>query len=316
MNRMGTPAGSGEGNQGHRPDANAENSGREMCTLPNMKETLKTTERIWQVPTEGSATFVIGQISAKNIGTLPMKKITAVQDASGVLVKDTVADRLRAEIASGSLRPGVRIVEGAWARKFGVAQASIREAINLLAQEGFVTKASGRSARVVNLTEQDVLQIYEMRGALEGLAARLLATRPHDVGPLEQAFEMMRRASREKRPAQLIDADLKFHLELCRLSNNPYVIDHARKLLLPVFAFARIRVLSSGQDTSVWGKDFEAHQRIIDLIREGQGEVAEAYVHRIMARFASTAYDNWEKKATAPVRVRATPRAKKKSKVK
>ncbi len=246
-----------------------------------------------------------------------MKKIAAVHDASGVLVKDTVADHLRAEIASGALRPGVRIVEGAWARKFGVAQASIREAINLLAQEGFVTKASGRSARVVNLTEQDVLQIYEMRGALEGLAARLLATRSLDIGPLEQALDMMRRASKERRPAELIDTDLKFHLELCRLSNNPHVFDHARKLLLPLFAFVRIRVLSSGQDTSVWGKDFEAHQRIVDLIKEGQGEIAEAYVQRIMARFASTAYDNWEKKPTAAVRVRAAAsQAKKKSKVK
>lgn len=245
-----------------------------------------------------------------------MKKLVAVHDACGVLVKDSVADRLRVEIASGALQPGVRIVEGAWARKFGVAQASIREAINLLAQEGFVTKASGRSARVVNLTEQDVLQIYEMRGALEGLAARLLATRSHDVGPLEQALEMMRRAWKQSCPAGLIDADLEFHIELCRLSNNPYLFDHARKLLRPVFAFARIRVLSSGQDTSVWGKVFEAHRRTVDLIREGQGEVAEAYVHRIMARFASTAYDNWEKKPTTPVRVRTATQSKKKSKVK
>jgi|GEM_PF-655153 len=245
-----------------------------------------------------------------------MKKIAVVHDPSGMLVKDTVADRLRAEIACGALRPGVRIVEGAWARKFGVAQASIREAINLLAQEGFVTKASGRSARVVNFTEQDVLQIYEMRGALEGLAARLLASRANDVGPLEEALEMMRRAWKEKRPAELIDADLKFHLELCRLSNNPYLFDHARKLLLPVFAFARIRVLSSGQDTSVWTKDFEAHQRIVDLIAEGQGEVAQGYVHRVMARFSSTAYDNWEKKPTAPVLLRPASPVKKKSKVK
>jgi len=245
-----------------------------------------------------------------------VKKPAAIRDASGALVKDTVADRLRVEIASGALKPGIRIVEGYWARRFGVAQASIREAINRLAQEGFVTKASGRSARVVNLTEQDVLQIYEMRGALEGLAARLLAGRTHDVLPLEQALEMMRRAAKAERPAELIDADLKFHLELCRLSNNPYVFEHARKLLLPVFAFARIRVLSSGQDTSVWRKDFEIHQRIVDLIREGQGEVAEAYVHCAMARFAMTAYDNWEKKpvASSHARRRGAPRGSKKEK--
>jgi DNA-binding GntR family transcriptional regulator len=229
-----------------------------------------------------------------------MKRPIPIPNAGGELVKVTMADCLRAEIASGALRPGVRIIEGAWARRFGVAQASIREAINLLAQEGFVTKASGRSARVVNLTERDVLQIYEMRGALEGLAARLLASRTHDVHLLEEALESMRRAAKAKCPSELIDADLKFHLELCRLSNNSYVYEHARKLLLPAFAFARIRVLSSGQDTSVWKKDFEAHQRIVDLISEGQGEVAEAYVHCAMARFATNAYNDWEKKPAGP----------------
>jgi len=245
---------------------------------------------------------------------VPVKKPVLTQSASITLVKDTVADRLREEIASGALPPGIRIVEGNWARRFGVAQASIREAINLLAQEGFVTKASGRSARVVNLTEQDVLQIYELRGALEGLAARLLAMRPNDIQPLELALEMMRRASKGKRPAELIEADLKFHLELCRLSNNSYVFDHARRVLLPLFAFVRIRVISSGQDTSAWSKDFDAHQRIVDLVKEGQGEVAEVYVQRMMARFASTAYDNWEKKPAGSTRVRQPRQSGRKTK--
>lgn len=227
---------------------------------------------------------------------------------SDTLIKHTVADRLRTEIASGRLQPGVRVVEGKWARKFGVAQGSIREAINLLAQEGFVTKSSRHSARVVNLTEADVLQIYEVRGSLEGLAARLLAQRPETLGPVEEAVEAMRRASKEGNPRELIDADLRFHLELCRLSNNAFVYEYARKVLLPQFAFARIRVLSSGQNTGIWDKDLEAHQRVVDLVKEGQGEVAEQYVKHIMARFALTAYSNWEKKETeaAPTRRRKT----------
>jgi len=247
---------------------------------------------------------------------VPVKKASAARNVSVALVRDTVADRLRAEIASGALRPGIRIIEAAWARKIGVAQASIREAINLLAQEGFVTKASGRSARVFSLTRQDVLQIYEIRGALEGLAARLLAARPHDVQPLEEALAGMRRAAKHRRHGELIDADLKFHVELCRLSNNSYLIDHARKALLPFFAFVRIRVISSGQDTAVWSKDLEAHQRIVDLVKEGQGEVAEAYLQRMMARFALTAYDNWEKKplASSHTRRRNSPPPKKKTK--
>jgi DNA-binding GntR family transcriptional regulator len=215
-----------------------------------------------------------------------------------------VADRLRAEIASGKLLPGVRIVEGTWARRFGVAQGSIREAINLLAQEGFVTKTSRHSARVISLSKIDVLQIYEIRGALEGLAARLVAHQAGSVGPLEQALETMRRASKSGCSEELIDGDLKFHLELCRLSNNAYLFEYARKVLLPLFAFVRIRVLSSGQDTAVWSRDLEAHQRIVDLVKEGQGEIAEQYVQRAMARFASTAYDNWEKKPPEPKHTR------------
>ena len=212
------------------------------------------------------------------------------------LVKHTVADRLRKEIATGSLRPGMRIVEGTWARKLGVAQGSIREAINLLAQDGFVSKAAGRSARVVSLSEQDVLQMYELRGVLEGLAARLLARTAPDLEPLEAAFASMRHAFKNDRPDEMLDADLKFHLELCRLTANSYVLEHARKVILPLFAFARIRVLSSGQHASVWGKDLEAHQRIIDVIKEGQGEIAEQYVRHAISRFAQDAYENWERK--------------------
>lgn len=220
------------------------------------------------------------------------KKITAV---SGSLVKSALADRLREEISSGALPPGARIIEGTWGRKLGVAQGSIREAINLLAQEGFVTKISGRSARVVRLTEQDVLELYELRAAMEGLAARLAAARRADVTKLQEAANAMRQASEKNRTADLVDADREFHLELCRISGNPHLVEHAGRVLLPFFAFARIRILASRQDTSAWDRDLEAHQRVVDLVREGHGDVAELYIRRVMARFAETAYTNWEK---------------------
>jgi DNA-binding GntR family transcriptional regulator len=77
------------------------------------------------------------------------------------LVKHTLAERLLDEIMNGKLFPGARIIEGKWAQQFGVAQGTIREAINILGRDGFVTKQSGRSARVINLTEEDVMQLYQ-----------------------------------------------------------------------------------------------------------------------------------------------------------
>jgi len=216
--------------------------------------------------------------------------------ASDDLIKHDVAERLRKEIMSGSLQPGMRIVEGKWASKFGVAQGSIREAINILAQAGFVSKASGRSARVIHLSEKNVAQIYQLRGAIEGLAARLAAATQPNLKVLQATVDVMRESASAGNLDGLLDCDSLYHLELCELSRNPYLIEHARRILLPFFAFVRMRVAASGQKTSAWDKDLEAHQRIIDLLREGEGEVAEQYVRKAMERFAKTAYDNWEKR--------------------
>jgi DNA-binding GntR family transcriptional regulator len=221
---------------------------------------------------------------------------TVSNPATDGLVKHDLADRLRKEILSGVLQPGARIVEAKWASKFGVAQGSIREAINILAQAGFVSKASGRSARVIHFSEGDIVHIYQVRGAIEGLAARLASRAGTNLNVLQATVDVMRESASKASLEGLLDCDLLFHLELCELSRNPYLIEHARRILIPFFAFVRMRVAVSGQEASAWDRDLEAHQRIIDLLREGEGEIAERYVKNAMDRFAKTAYDNWEKR--------------------
>ena len=231
------------------------------------------------------------RIGAKHLSTYPMPTPSAV--TTDGLVKQNLAERLLDEIMKGALPPGVRIVEGKWAQEFGVAQGSIREAIHILERDGFVTKELGRSARVVLLTEKDVIQLYELRGAIEGLAARLAAIARADLSGLQSIVDGMRRAAVAKNAGALLDWDLRFHLELCKIAGNPHLLEHAIRILTPFFAFVRLRFTANRQGTSVWDKDLESHQRIIDLIREGEGDLAEQYVKRAMIRFAKTAHDNW-----------------------
>ena len=147
----------------------------------------------------------------------------------------------------------------------------------------------------MSLSEDDVRRQYELRGALEGLAGRLAAEHKADTAALQKAIDSMRHSAKRNRAPELLDADLAFHLELCRLSGNEYLLEHARRILLPFFAFVRIRVVASGQGTSPWVRELEAHQRILDLVREGEGRVVEQYIQQVMARFAVTAYEKWEK---------------------
>jgi DNA-binding GntR family transcriptional regulator len=222
--------------------------------------------------------------------------------ATDGLVKKTLAEKLLAEITNGSLSPGERVIEVRWAQHFGVAQGTIREAINLLERFGFVTKEGGRSAR-----EKDAVQLYQMRSAVEGLAANLAAQAQPDLSNLQSIVDGMRRAAKSKSASNMLDWDLKFHLELCSLSGNKFLAEYAQRMLIPFFGFVRLRMISGGRSTSVWDKDLESHQRIVDLLREGDGEVAEHYVKKAMARFAKTAYDNWVAHEKRPSKLVAAP---------
>src|SRR5712672_2444716 len=122
------------------------------------------------------------------------------------LLKQNLAMQIREEILLGRIVPGEKIIEGRWARHFGVAQVSIREAINILTTEGFVTKGHGRSARVLKLKESDIIHIYQVRGVLEGLAARIITERKLPVDDLEAALEGIQKATASGSLSEVVES--------------------------------------------------------------------------------------------------------------
>jgi GntR family transcriptional regulator, trigonelline degradation regulator len=227
-------------------------------------------------------------------------------------LKKELAEKLRAQIIAGGLIPGQRIVESFWAARFRVAQISVREAINLLIADGFVTKATGRSARVTNYTKIDIAEIYELRGALEGLAVRLATERRAEVALLRKSVAEMQTAIQRGDMQRLLDADMQFHLQLCEMSGNHILAMQARTLLVPLFAFVAMRVAQMNREPQVWKADIVRHARIVDLIDEGDPATAEFAVRAALSRFAERARDIWEADSPSPVKqLRSTYRKQK-----
>lgn len=194
----------------------------------------------------------------------------------------------------GRLARGQRVIEGRWAKEFGAAQASVREAINLLIAEGFLVKDAGRSARVVNYREQNVAHLYEVRAALEGLAAELACINKADLAPLEAAFERMSAMAESRDMGALLQSDLDFHVALFEASRNPVLAELGKKLLFPLFAFIQIQVLNSRQGPEAWIDDLPHHDLIVQVIREGNPSLAGQFVRHSMLRFAGSAYAVWQ----------------------
>jgi DNA-binding GntR family transcriptional regulator len=213
--------------------------------------------------------------------------------SGGTLVKEHLARWLKEAISTGRLAPGERVIEGKWAREFGVAQASVREAINLLVSEGFLIKDSGRSARVVRYVKEDLPRVFEVRAVLEGLAARLVAQQQPDLARMENALEAMMAAAKVRDMKTLIENDMAFHMSLCELSANPHLIEAARRVMVPLFAFQQFRSLASGNGPEKWIESFPRHRRLIDIIRDGDASVAEQYTRLTITHFASTGR-GWE----------------------
>lgn len=209
-------------------------------------------------------------------------------------MKVQVANRLRGEIIGGRLAPGQRVVEGKWACELGVAQASVREAINILVGEGFLSKDSGRSARVTLYSERDVASMYQVRSVLEGLAARIVTERRVSVDAVEIELTGIDAAIKRGDMRAVLRHDLDYHLKLSELSGNPFLHESAKRLLIPMFAFVLLKVIKSGQGPGAWAADLPRHRRILDLIREGDPEIAEQYARRSYKEFACSAYAVWD----------------------
>ena len=213
--------------------------------------------------------------------------------AASLLVKEQLSVRLKDAILSGRLKPGERVVESYWAREFGVAQASVREAINILMAEGFLEKAAGRSARVTRYTADHVARIYVVRGALEGLAAQLAAESGADLSELESALARMEEAARRKDVKDLVERDLAFHLALAGASGNVVLIEALNRLLRPLFGFVLLRMMETRETVLSWEPDLPRHRQMIDLIRDSDPGVARQYVEHCVGRFVESAHRVW-----------------------
>ena len=96
---------------------------------------------------------------------------------------DALANALRRRILDGDLRTGERLVERELTERYGVARHSLRAALRALASEGLVELEPNRGARVSTLSREGLLELFELRAALELEAAHLMLERNHDRVP-------------------------------------------------------------------------------------------------------------------------------------
>jgi DNA-binding GntR family transcriptional regulator len=154
------------------------------------------------------------------------KRRLATPPAPDIRESDRVYASLREMAITFKFKPGERLTELDIAERFSVSRTPVREALNRLVNEGFLS-ADGRGFALRDLDPKDCFDLYELRLALECTAVRLAVQRASD-DDLSRLSKMARLANREPADCsveRIVDLDEQFHEEIARLSGNAQLTD-------------------------------------------------------------------------------------------
>lgn len=131
-----------------------------------------------------------------------------------------IADKLRQAIGSGELKPGAQLSEADLARKFGVSRGPLREGMQRLTQEGLLVSIRHRGLFVIDMTPNDVRDMYLAREAIERAAARKILEGDY-VAAGDALLEIVEQMVAVSTPAEVSELDIAFHERLVQLADSP-----------------------------------------------------------------------------------------------
>ena len=174
-------------------------------------------------------------------------------------------------IDEGLYRPGARLVESELADRFGVSRTPIREALQRLETQGLLRR-DGRSLIVAALDHNQLAELYTVRGALEGLAARL-AARHATAEEIALLREMVvDDAALVDDPQALARANRRFHKQIHLASHNRFLNQQLDMVHRSMALLASTSLGVEGRSRVALGE----HAAIVEAIAAGDGTAAEA----------------------------------------
>jgi DNA-binding GntR family transcriptional regulator len=226
---------------------------------------------------------------------LTVKERPMSMEASSLLrlektsLREQALSALRRAITTGQLPPGTHLVETELSEALQISRGTLREAMRQLQQEGLISAGARGRLSVRHLDAKEIKNIFDVRAALESLAAQELAGREDRSGAVAELRKAV--ADMEKWAASnledRIEADLKFHRTMCHLTGNETLLH----LWSSLEGSIRMSIMFAGVDRALKNMDAKRHYDIVDAIESGDADKAAATVREHMAGAATVLVD-------------------------
>jgi DNA-binding GntR family transcriptional regulator len=189
---------------------------------------------------------------------------------------DQVYARILEAITDRTLPPGHRIRQNELAEKLGVSRQPVSHALHLLHRQGLVAESGRKGFEVTQLDPKRIRQLYEVRSAIDGLAARLAAQRVKADAAgrahLEAALRAGRAIDRRTPLSELIVLDVNFHSAIYRLAGNPAI----QEMIAPQWPHMKRSMATVLTELDYRQSAWVEHETIAAHILSGNAKAAEA----------------------------------------
>lgn len=198
---------------------------------------------------------------------------------------DQVFARLQDDIVLGVLQPGTKLGETELAARYGVSRGPLREAIRRLESRKLLERIPHVGTRVASLKADDLIEIYRVREALEGMAARLAAEHMTDT-EVNSLWELLALHEQQQDLQEDIayfqhEGDLDFHYRIIQGSHNRALID---LLIGEIYHLVRRYRYQFSMTANRPKKALSEHRQIAEAIEARDSEMAELLMRRHISR--------------------------------
>lgn len=185
-----------------------------------------------------------------------------------------IAALLKERILDGRIAPGQRLISSDLVEEFGVSRGPVREAFRQLEAERLIDLEPHKGATVRRLTVNEVKDLYQIRVALEGFAARLAAEKIDEGRNRALLTDILKRGRKHKRNpifSSFVIDNRAFHQAIVRICDNEELGKLIDKYQLPVFMIQLRQVIGTDQTIK---NALEEHEEIAQAIFSGSPEAA------------------------------------------
>ncbi|MGM0429071.1 MAG: GntR family transcriptional regulator [Pseudomonadota bacterium] len=208
-------------------------------------------------------------------------QIVSPLERSAITSSDRVLFEIQRAIVEGDIAAGSKISEPELARRFNVSRAPLREALARLERCHLIERIPNAGARVVTLSPEGLVSLYQIREELEGLACRLAAEQmpENEIDELRQLLDKHLETQRVREGESYYQeaGDLDFHYRIILGSKNQYLINMLCDELYYLVRMYRVQMGMNGPRVS---RAFDEHKAIINAIANRDGELADLLMRR------------------------------------